>query len=218
MTTPYIYVAASWRSPRQPEVVADIRSAGFEVYDFRAPVPGNKGFGWSEIDPDWKQWAATQFATALEHPLAAQGFAYDMAALKRATHVVMVQPCGRSAALELGYACGAGKRTAVLLAEGQEPELMLRMAELLTESKHRIIGWLQATTVRAEADTWSPRFNGGIGLDSTPEEARMRSEVLNEVRARWFKETGAGFAAYISHECDKALAALRTTATEGETK
>lgn len=44
---------------------------------------------------------------------------------------VMVQPCGRSAALELGWFCGAGRPTAVLLADGQEPELMLKLVDRL---------------------------------------------------------------------------------------
>jgi hypothetical protein len=57
-----------------------------------------------------------------------RGFDYDMTALRNCDALVMVQPCGRSAALELGWACGAGKPTIVLLADG-EPELMLRMAD-----------------------------------------------------------------------------------------
>jgi nucleoside 2-deoxyribosyltransferase len=57
-----------------------------------------------------------------------QGFRYDEDALERCDALVMVQPCGRSAALELGWAAGAGKPTIVLLADG-EPELMLKMAQ-----------------------------------------------------------------------------------------
>jgi len=57
-----------------------------------------------------------------------QGFDYDMNALRACDVLVMVQPCGRSAALELGWACGAEKPTIVLLDDG-EPELMLKMAD-----------------------------------------------------------------------------------------
>jgi hypothetical protein len=39
-----LYVASSWRNARQPEVVARLREAGHEVYDFRNPAPGNTGF------------------------------------------------------------------------------------------------------------------------------------------------------------------------------
>lgn len=126
-----IYVASSWRNARQPEVVAALRGDGHEVYDFRNPRPGAQGFAWSEIDPEWKRWTADEQVSAYAHPLAREGFFSDFRAMQWADAFVMVQPCGRSSALELGWACGAGKRTLVLLADGQEPELMLRLADHL---------------------------------------------------------------------------------------
>ena len=39
-----IYVASSWRNPYQPEVVAALRKAGHEVYDFRNPKDNPGGF------------------------------------------------------------------------------------------------------------------------------------------------------------------------------
>ena len=44
-----IYLASSWRNPRQPEVLAALRADGHEVYDFRNPAPGDNGFSWREI-------------------------------------------------------------------------------------------------------------------------------------------------------------------------
>ena len=35
-----IYVASSWRNGYYPEVVAKLREAGHEVYDFRNPPSG----------------------------------------------------------------------------------------------------------------------------------------------------------------------------------
>ena len=125
-----VFVSSSWRNHRQPEVVAAIKAKGHEVYDFRDPRPDSedvKGFAWGEIDQDWQGWTAAQFRKALDIPRVIQGFDLDMDALRDADAVVMVQPCGRSAALELGWAAGAGKPTVVLLADG-EPELMLKMA------------------------------------------------------------------------------------------
>jgi hypothetical protein len=49
-----------------------------------------------------------------------------MGALEDCTCCVLVMPCGRSAHLELGYAVGAGKKSIILLSDG-EPELMYRM-------------------------------------------------------------------------------------------
>lgn len=45
-----IYVASSWRNPYQPEVVAALRKAGHEVYDFRNPKDNPGGFHWADVD------------------------------------------------------------------------------------------------------------------------------------------------------------------------
>jgi hypothetical protein len=109
-----IYVASSWRNIYQPEVVRIVRAAGHEPYDFRNPGPGAYGFGWSEVDPGWKGWNFARYRAQLNHPRARQGFAADMGALMDADACLLVYPCGKSAHLELGWACGARKRTACL--------------------------------------------------------------------------------------------------------
>ena len=125
-----IYVASSWRNARQPEVVEALRAAGFEVYDFRHPAPGDDGFRWSEIDAAWQGWTQAEYVEALNHPIARTGFGLDMDALEGCDACILVMPCGRSAHLELGWAVGAGKYTRILLdtAQPTEPELMYRMA------------------------------------------------------------------------------------------
>ncbi len=123
-----IYVASSWRNPRQPRVVTALKAWGYEVYDFRNPKAGNKGFHWSEIDHLWQQWSPRQYRSGLEHPLAIEGFELDKAAMLWAEVFVLVLPCGRSSHLELGWACGQGKPTIVLLDSQIEPELMYKLA------------------------------------------------------------------------------------------
>lgn len=113
-----IYVASSWRNPWQPGVVRLLRLLGHEVYDFREPRPGERGFSWSEVDPGWKEWSPVAYRAALDAPLSEAGFRSDMDALKACDACVLVLPCGASAHLELGWACGAGKRTAVLFPHG----------------------------------------------------------------------------------------------------
>ena len=115
-----IYVASSWRNPWQPGVVELLRGLKHEVYDFRAPAPGVSGFGWSQIDDWWKGWTPSQYRAALDHPMARRGFANDFDAMKWADAIVLVLPCGSSAHLELGWGCGAGKKTAVLFPFGVE--------------------------------------------------------------------------------------------------
>lgn len=139
-----IYVASSWRNPRQIEVVAALKKEGHDVYDFRHPAPGNTGFSWSEIDPDWKTWGPRELKEGLEHPIAKAGFTLDMEALEEAEATVLVLPCGRSAHLELGYAVGAAQRTAVLLDHVSEPELMYRMVERLCTNIAELLDWTRA--------------------------------------------------------------------------
>lgn len=123
-----IYVASSWRNERQPRVIELLRTAGYEVYDFRNPRDGDNGFHWSEIDPAWKRWSPEQYREGLRHPVAENGFQSDMIAMQWADVFVGVQPFGRSASLEMGWAAGMGKRTLLLLDEG-EPELMVKMLD-----------------------------------------------------------------------------------------
>lgn len=127
-----IYVASSWRNPVQQEIVAALRAAGHEVYDFRNPAPGQHGFAWSEVNPDWLQWTPEQFTADLYsgHPAVERGFALDKTALDWADTCVLVLPCGRSAHLEAGYAAGQGKLTLFYLRpEKFEPELMYRLGD-----------------------------------------------------------------------------------------
>lgn len=51
-----IYVASSWRNKYQPEVVAALRKAGHEVYDFRNPKDNPGGFHWADVEKNWQDW------------------------------------------------------------------------------------------------------------------------------------------------------------------
>lgn len=135
-----VYVAASWRTPSQPQVVGALRDGGLTVYDFRNP-PNKSGFGWRQIDPNWQKWTPEEYVAALDHPLAVAGFRSDIDALREAYVCVLVQPSGRSAALEFGYAAALGKRCAVLLHPGEEPELMLKVGEYFTDSLPALVEW-----------------------------------------------------------------------------
>lgn len=127
-----IYLASSWRNPIQPDVLAALRAAGHEVYDFRNPAPGQKGFAWRDCGgiaaqdgPGTGAKTIPSYMEAIRSERAADGFAFDKAALDWCDTCVLALPCGRSAHLELGYAAGQGKDTYVLLHEDKfEPELM----------------------------------------------------------------------------------------------
>lgn len=146
----YVYVASSWRNPLHPAVCAALKAAGIEHYDFRNP-PDGTGFSWREVKAsgvagvpgkgsDWE--SVEDYLAMVSHPRALEGFAADFEALEKADTVVLVLPCGKSAHLELGYAAGAGKRTAILLEDPVEPELMYRMADYLAPNVLELLGWL----------------------------------------------------------------------------
>lgn len=122
-----IYVASSWRNEYQPMVVEVLKSMGHEVYDFRNPPNGDKGFYWSEIDPNWENWTGEEYIKALEHPRAIEGFKNDYEAMQWADTCVMVLPCGRSANTEAGWMKGFGKDVFVFQPIPQEPELMYKI-------------------------------------------------------------------------------------------
>lgn len=146
-----IYVASSWRNQFQQEVVRLLRAEGHEVYDFRGEgsgwndgTEGAGGFSWSEVDPEWKSWPEDipRYLQGLKHPRAVEGFNRDMDALKRCDACVMVNPCGQSVHAEMGWACGDGKATIVYCPAIREPDLMVKMADLITGNFTDVANWL----------------------------------------------------------------------------
>lgn len=123
-----IYLASSWRNTLQQQVLVLLRAAGHDVYDFRNPAPGERGFSWTEIDPDWQKWTPEQFIKSLAHPIAQHGYSFDKKGLDWADTCVLLLPCGKSAHLEAGFAIGQGKPTLIILAGQTEPELMYLLA------------------------------------------------------------------------------------------
>ena len=79
----------------------------------------------------------------IDHPVAIAGFEADFGAMQRADTFVLVLPCGKSAHLELGWAVGAGKRTAILLEDPVEPELMYRMVDFMASHMDELIDWVE---------------------------------------------------------------------------
>jgi len=172
-----IYVASSWRNSRQQEVVQLLRDHGYQVYDFKNPMPGNHGFHWSEISPEWMNWGAAEFREALGHPVAEMGFALDMAALRECDVCVLVLPCGRSAHLEAGYALGAGKPTIILLSGRDEPELMYKMTPYICTSQEEVLSCLeQMRGCIPSSGRWT-NGRAACGRSETPAPARQASSV-----------------------------------------
>ena len=126
-----IYVASSWRNTFQPSVVKALREDGHEVYDFM----DSEGFHWTEVDPQWQEWPSniSKYLAGLNHPCAERGFNRDMTALRECEVCVYVMPCGVSASLEAGWAKGAGKLLIVYVPGLREPDLMVKIANFITD-------------------------------------------------------------------------------------
>ena len=101
-----IYVASSWRNEYYPEVVAKLREAGHDVYDFRNPPSGNPGFKWNCVSEDYMEWSPEQYRENLNHPKAVRQFGNDIEAMNSCDTCVIVLPCGRSAHRRSGHSAG----------------------------------------------------------------------------------------------------------------
>ena len=129
-----IYVASSWRNTYYPEVVQRLREEGHEVYDFRNPPHGGSGFHWTDVDENAPNWSFKEYDEGLRHPLAERQFKADLEALEWADTCVLVLPCGRSAHIEAGWCKGRGLKTIVYIPKMEEPELMYKLFDAVTDS------------------------------------------------------------------------------------
>ena len=128
-----VYVASSWNNEVYPEVVAALRRAGHDVYDFR-----HQGIS----DPNPIEMNSEKLLNYLDEPKIRTIFKNDMDALVDSDAVVCVLPCGRSAHLELGYGIGAGKRTVLLWHDGDAPDIMHKAVDTIVFSVEEIPGAL----------------------------------------------------------------------------
>ncbi len=136
-----IYLASSWRNEMQPAIVTLLRTAQFEVYDFRNP-PGKSGFAWKGISDNWLNWTPEEYKESLKHPDAVAGFNADFDGMKWADACVLLLPCGRSAHFEAGYFWGAGKTVHILWTGKNEPELMYKGAKSINLSPMELLASL----------------------------------------------------------------------------
>lgn len=130
-----IYLASSWRNEYQAAALAVLRHHGHEVYDFKNPAPDDRGFSWTQTDPELKtDLTVARMKRSLQHPAAVRGFGNDFRAMEWADACVLLLPSGMSAHLEAGWFAGAGKFVAVYAPEIREPELMYKTFDIAGET------------------------------------------------------------------------------------
>lgn len=140
-----IYTASSWRNANYEFILSILIKSlpQHSFYDFKNPIGGN-GFGWDEIDKNWTNWTMDKFREVLDtNHRAREGFISDKTGLDWCDICILLLPCGRSAHLELGYAVGRGKTTAILLTENFEPELMYKFVDYIATDVRFLIEFLK---------------------------------------------------------------------------
>lgn len=139
-----IYIVSSWRNSDFDafiKAVADIRDekgeARYTVFNFKT-----QGMRCHKSDTPAKE----DFWKVLDDKKVRQIFRRDMGFLRDADIVILLLPAGKSAHLELGYACGRGKDTYVVLNGVFEPEFTYLMAGegKVIETVEEMLGRLKA--------------------------------------------------------------------------
>lgn len=188
-----IYLASSWRNEHQPRIVALLRNAGHEVYDFRHPSSGGppgaveSGFSWREIDPEWERWTPEQYVAAMSHPAAVRGYNADKAGMDWADTCVVLQPCGPSSALEAGWCAGSGRDVVVHVPAMREPDLMYKLGRAFTLTDEALLSALAGPAPRQRADAPDREELRALALAATPgpwrgdrNDGSVKYELLNE--------------------------------------
>jgi hypothetical protein len=135
-----IYVASSWKNLTGVSgVIHVLRAAGLEVY---TPIAGPAAFHWSQVDEGIARWDPERLATALKDPRVAGAASDVVDVMEQCDTCLLALPCGKDAHLTLGRFIGQGKRTAILLDDHPEPELLYSLADLVTPSLMELLAWL----------------------------------------------------------------------------
>lgn len=139
-----IYLATSWKNPYQEHLLSLLRRQGHEVYDFKNPKPGNTGFSWSAVDPNWQQWDCIGFMKGIASQKARDGFVLDYMGMHNADTCVILAPCGMSASCEAGWMKGQGKKVFLVVPEGERCpiELMFAMFDGVFASIPALLSYL----------------------------------------------------------------------------
>lgn len=114
-----IYLIGSLRNPRIPEIAAELRAAGHEVFDdWFAAGP--------EADDYWQKYEQDRghnFKQGLAGYAANHVYNFDKHHLDRCDIAILALPAGKSGHLELGYCVGKGKKGYILFdLDGNMPD------------------------------------------------------------------------------------------------
>ena len=119
-----IYLIGSLRNPEIPKIGSALRLEGFDVFDDWYAAG-------ERADDSWKEYEISRghnYREALSGYAADHVFDFDKHHLDRCDIAILVCPAGKSGHIELGYMCGQGKRTIVLIDSPDRWDVMYKFA------------------------------------------------------------------------------------------
>lgn len=118
------YLIGSLRNPDIPHIASVFREAGVEIFDDWYSAGPHADDSWR----DYERGKGNDYKTALGGYAARHVFSFDFHHLNRVSGAILVLPAGRSGHLELGYMCGKGKPTYILLDTPDRWDVMYQFA------------------------------------------------------------------------------------------
>lgn len=120
-----VYLIGSLRNPRVPDVAAQLRAAGYQVFDDWFAAGPHADDAWR----DYEKARGHRLPEALNGEAAWHVFEFDKKWLEKADAVVLMLPAGKSGHMELGWALGKDKPGFILLDNDPERyDVMYRFA------------------------------------------------------------------------------------------
>ncbi len=142
-----VYLIGSLRNPRVPDVAAQLRAAGFEVFDDWFAAGPHADDAWR----DYEKARGHRLPQALEGWAAQHVFHFDKRHLTEADAVVLMLPAGKSGHLELGWALGQGTPGFILLdADPDRYDVMYAFADGVTANIPHLLTMLRTADVTLE--------------------------------------------------------------------
>lgn len=144
-----IYLIGSLKNPRIPEIAAELRAMGHEVFDDWYAAGPNADDHWR----DYEQQRGRTYLQALKGHAARNVFNFDHRHLLQADAAILVLPAGKSGHLEIGYVAGIATgmlmtstpgrmpKTAILLDNPERWDVMYQFADTVVENV-KDISWL----------------------------------------------------------------------------
>lgn len=143
-----VYLIGSLRNPEVPRVAAQIRAAGFEVFDDWYAAGPTADDAWR----DYEKARGHKLPEALRGHAARHVFEFDKEHLDNSDVVVLLLPAGKSGHLELGYAIGQNKPSIVQLdADPDRYDVMYRFAAAVTVTTEETVSRLRGFAMRSRA-------------------------------------------------------------------